>query len=158
MSLRPSNWNEFVQASDLYDYFECRLGESFEAALTFTSGTPPVAQNITGWTFAVSYVDATADIDEGFTDVLNSISNIVLLTSTSQTNAGLVITNINALAGTATLTIPAVVLSMPVANAPINSTNTLLKLFQIVINFPGVSAGFTNTRKIGLGAIVRWAQ
>lgn len=161
MSLRPSSWSSFVQVSSLNGVFECRLGEAFEAGLNFKSGGSPLS--LTGWTFSVNFIDATANIDESDNintstpSILNRISNIVLLENNPQTNAGLVVTSINAAAGTAILTIPAVVLGAPATSAPIDATNTLLKLFQITATFAGQAASFNNTRKIALAAIVRWA-
>ena len=157
MSLRPTDFDQYVLASDRIDYFEARLGEAFEVSMTFTTGTPPVAQDLTGWTFSVEYVDCTATID-GTGTSLNSITNIVVLNATPMTDANLRVTSVVAAAGTAILTIPATVMSMPSVSAPIDAANTLVKLFQITATFAGTVSGFNNVRKIAIGGIIRWAE
>ena len=157
MSLRPTDFDQYVLASDRIDYFEARLGEAFEINMTFTTGTPAVAQDLTGWTFSVEYVDCTASIAGTGTD-LTSVSNITILNATPQTDVNLRIANIVAASGTAILVIPATVMSMPAASAPIDSTNTLVKLFQITATFAGQVSGNNQVRKIAIGGIIRWAE
>ena len=157
MSLRPTDFDQYVLASDRIDYFEARLGEAFEINMTFTSGTPPAVQDITNWTFSVAYVDATATIT-GVGIVLTTVENIVILNASPQTDPNLRVASIVPLAGTAILVIPASVMTMPAAAAPIDTANTLVKLFQITATFPGAVASNNQVRKLAIGGIIRWAS
>lgn len=156
MTLRVSDFDQYILLSDRIDYTEAYLGEAKAINLTFTTATtPPVAKNITGWTFAVSYKDALANVS-GAVKSLSSITNFVLLSSTPQTDTNLAVSVTNATGGLAILTIPSTVTSMPASDAPIDGTNTLIKLITIQATYASTVSGFNTVDKYNVGVIIRF--
>ena len=87
----------------------------------------------------ISWVDFTAELTYNSANILENADNFVLSSASPQTDSGLVITNVNPVAGTATFSIPPTVLSMPANLATYDSIKTLFKLIDIVATIPSVS-------------------
>lgn len=157
MSLRVSDFDQYLLLSDRIDYTECRLGEAKAIQLNFTTNATPAApRDITGWTFAVSYKDALASVS-GTGTSLGSVTNFSLISATAQTDPNLLVSITDAPSGQAILTLPITVTSMPAADAPIDSVNTLIKLITIQATYASAVSGFNVVDKFAVATIIRFA-
>lgn len=152
------SFDQYAQGDSIQDILEVRLGDALAVNIqAWADATKTTPQNLTGWTFAVTYLDCIATFS-GTQTTLASITNLSVLNTTPQTDANLVITTTAPLIGQAVLTIPATVTGMPAASAPIGTDTTLFKLIEIKTTFPSPSlASFNNILKPTIGVIVRYA-
>lgn len=153
------SFDQYAQGDTIQDILEVRLGDALAINIqAWSNAAKTIPQDLTGWTFAVTYVDAIATFS-GSQVTLASISDITVITATPQTDANLAV-NVTApaSAGQAVLTIPATVTSMPSANAPIATDRTLFIMLQIKTTFPAANRpSFNNILKPTIGLIVRYA-
>ena len=153
------SFDQYAQADSIQDILEIRLGDQITFNVRVWANTAKtITQDLTGWTFNLSYVDAIATFS-GTQTTLASISNIQLISTGPQTDPNLVATVISpATAGQLVVTIPSTVTGMPAVNASIGSDTTLFKLIQMKTTFPaGVLPAATNILKPTIGLIVRYA-
>ena len=154
MGLKLTQFSEYVQGGTEIDYFECRLGEQYVLPFTVTDdmGNPI---DITGWSFTVTSTVYTASFCYSGTGVVTK-SSLWQAQLPEQTIAGLQIVDINYLAGTGTLTIPAAVNPDPTVLVSENDeTNTMVNVITIKCEYPSGTVGFPNKRNLLIGLIVR---
>jgi hypothetical protein len=161
MSLKLSNFGQWIQGGEPIDYLEIRLGEQYTVPITFTDAAdPPQPINITGWTFTTTTEVYTATFAYNAAGDLVSVSNFTDQ-GTANAYAGLGVTVINAAAGQAVLTIPAGVNPNPSALVTADSDNTMLNIITIAASWPGTyyaTTGLANIRKLMIGLVVRFGS
>ena len=152
------SFDQYAQGDSIQDILEVRLGDALAINIqAWADAGKTIRQDLTGWTFSVSYLDCMATF-AGTQTTLASITNLSVLNVTPQTDANLVVTSTTPVLGTAVLTIPATVTGMPVASAPIGADATLFKLIQVKTTFPATNKPtFSNILKPTIGVIVRYA-
>ena len=161
MSLKLSNFGQWIQGGEPIDYLEIRLGEQYTVPITFTDAAPsPQPINITGWTFTTTTEVYTATFTYNTAGDLVAVSNFTDQ-GTANAYAGLGVTVINAAAGQAVLTIPAGVNPNPSALVTADSDNTMLNIITIAASWPGTyyaTTGLANIRKLMIGLVVRFGS
>lgn len=154
MSLKLSNFNQYLQVSDEIDYLECRLGEQYVIPFTFNEGNPPQPIDLTNWTFTIDSELYSAVFEYNSVGDLTAVNNYTCI-GPKRTVTGLEITVTNALLGAGTITIPSTVNPDPTNLIWPDRANTMLNLITITMTYPSSVVGFSNIRKSLLGLIVR---
>ena len=151
------SFDQYAQGDSIADVLEVRLGDALAInIMAWADSAKTIPQDLSTFTFAVSYVDALATFT-GTPTTLASISNISILDAVPKTDANLVV-SLTAVIGGAVLSIPSTVTGLPVLNAPIGSDTTLFKIVQIKTTFPATNKPtFSNILKPTIGVIVRYA-
>jgi hypothetical protein len=158
MSLRLSDFGKWLQGGDKIDFLETRIGEQYIIPFTMKdNSTPPVAINITGWTFTVTSEIMTATFAYSGDGSLTSVTDIVKQVD-ARTVSGLEVVNIVAPAGTGILKIPASATPIPSTLVTPDNNNTLLNVITITATYPSSIVGFDNVRKLMMGLIVRYGN
>lgn len=159
MSLKLSNFSQWIEGGEQIDYLEVRLGEQYAVPFTIKDDqTPPQAINITGWTFSVTTQIYTATFNYAADGSLTSASDFTQQTSPAVAFSGLEVVNINAPAGTGVLKIPSGVNPNPSTLITADGNNTMLNIITITATFPSTVSGFSNIRKLLIGLIVRFGS
>jgi hypothetical protein len=154
MSLKLSNFSQYLQISDDIDYLECRLGEQYVIPFTFSAGDPPVALDISAWTFSMDSEVYSATFNYRADGSLASVENFESVGPKS-TPAGLQVILTNAAAGQGALIIPATVNPDPNQLIWPDRANTMLNILTITMEYPSSVVGINHIRKSLIGLIVR---
>ena len=155
MSLKLSQFSEWVQGGDPIDYLEIRNGEQYVVPFTIKDNqTPPQPINLTGWTFAVTSDIFTATFNYDSSGNLSTVTNFADQNVSGNT-ANLEVVNINTGAGTGVLKIPAGVNPNPSDLVLADDNNTMLNKLTITATYPSSVSGFSSIRKLLIGLIVR---
>jgi hypothetical protein len=154
MSLKLSNFNQYLQISGDIAYLEMKLGEQFVIPFNFTSGSPPAPIDITSWVFTVDSEIYTATFNYNANGELSSVEDFTCVGPRS-TPAGLAITVDDPLTGTGTLVIPSNVNPDPNQLIFPDRSNTMLNIITVTITYPSSVVGVNNVSKSLLGLIVR---
>jgi hypothetical protein len=158
MSLRLSDFGKWLQGGDKIDFLETRIGEQYVIPFTIKDNqTPPVAVNITGWTFDVTSEIMTANFTYDGAGELSSISDITKQIS-PRTVSGLQVVNIVEASGSGILKVPASATPTPSTLVTPDANNTLLNVITITATYPSSVTGFDNVRKLMMGLIVRYGN
>ncbi len=159
MSLRLSNFNQWIQGGEPIDYLEVRLGEQYAVPFTIKDNqNPPQPINLTGWSFAnVTSQIYTATFGYNGTGQLAVVTNFVQQ-GVAGTVSGLEVVNINAAAGTGVLKIPATANPNPSTLVTADGDNTMLNIITITATYPSSVSGFNSIRKLLIGLIVRFGS
>jgi hypothetical protein len=153
-SLSLGNYSEYFTAGDQIDYLEVRSGESYVVQFQISDNqTPPSPIDITEWTFTTTIDSYTACFQYGG-DTLKAVSNFTEQGS-QPTVAGLEAFIGDALTGQGTLTVPAQATTLPAGNITADGDNTLLNVVTITASYPTSVPGFTATRKLLIGLIIK---
>ena len=159
MSLKLSNYNQWIQGGEPIDYVEVRLGEQYVVPFTIKdNAVPPQPINLTGWSFAnvtTQLYTATFSYDGGGN--LSTVTNFVQQ-GVAATASGLEVVDINTSAGTGVLKIPATVNPNPSTLITADGDNTMLNIITITATYPSSVSGFNNIRKLLVGLIVRFGS
>jgi len=154
MSLKLSNFNQYLQISGDIAYLEMKLGEQLVIPFNFTSGSPPAPIDISSWTFSVDSEIYSATFNYNGIGELSSVEDFTCIGPRS-TPAGLVINVISAVGGTGSLVIPSNVNPDPNQLIFPDNSNTMLNIITITITYPSSVVGVNNISKSLLGLIVR---
>jgi hypothetical protein len=158
MSLRLSDFGQWLQGGDKIDFLETRIGEQYVIPFTMKdNSSPPVPLDITGWAFTVTSEIMTATFGYGSDGSLTGVSDIVKQVA-SRSVSGLEVVNIVAPAGTGILKIPASATPIPSTLVTPDNNNTLLNVITITATYPSSVVGFDNVRKLMMGLIVRYGN
>lgn len=159
MSLRLSNFNQWIQGGEPIDYLEVRLGEQYAVPFTIKDNqVPPQPINLTGWSFAnVTSQIYTATFAYNSAGTLTSVTDFVQQ-GTAGTVSGLEVVDINVSAGTGVLKIPAAVNPNPTTLITPDGNNTMLNIITITASYPSSVSGFNSIRKLLIGLIVRFGS
>jgi hypothetical protein len=158
MSLRLSDFGKWLQGGDKIDFLETRIGEQYVIPFTIKdNSTPPVAVNITGWTFAVTSEIMSANFTYDAAGELTTIADITKQVS-PRTVSGLEVVNIVEAGGSGILKVPAAATPTPSTLVTPDNNNTLLNVITITATYPSSVTGFDNVRKLMMGLIVRYGN
>lgn len=157
MSLKLGQFGAYLVGSSEIAYLEVRNGEQYAIPVSFTNNDPtPQPINLQQWTFSVTYDIYTANFNYDASGNLVAASNFTDQGPAGQSYAGLEITNIQPLLGTAVLKIPAGINPNPSTLVTADGDNTMLNIITITANYPSVIVGFPSVRKLLLGLVVRF--
>lgn len=154
MSLKLSNFNQYLQISDEIDYLECRLGEQYVIPFTFFEGSPPQPIDLTNWVFTIDSEIYSATFEYNSVGDLTSVKDYVSV-GPKRSVVGLAVTVTAPLLGQGTITIPSTVNPDPTNLIWPDKANTMLNIITITMTYPSSVVGFNNIRKSLLGLIVR---
>jgi hypothetical protein len=154
MSLKLSNFSQYLQISDEIDYIECRLGEQYVILFTFNEGSPPQPIDLTNWTFTIDSEVYSAEFQYNSVGDLTGVKDFVSV-GPKRTVSGLAVTVTAPLLGQGTITIPSSVNPNPTDLIWPDTANTMLNIITITMTYPSSVVGFSNIRKSLLGLIVR---
>ena len=159
MSLRLSQFNQWIQGGEPIDYLEVRLGEQYAVPFTIKDNQdPPQPINITGWSFAnVTSQIYTATFGYNSAGQLATVTNYVQQ-GVAGTVSGLEVVDISPAAGTGVLKIPATVNPNPSTLITADGDNTMLNIITITATYPSSVSGFNSIRKLLIGLIVRFGS
>lgn len=157
MSLRLSDFGDWIQGGDKIDFLEIRQGEQYVIPFTINNNSStPVPQDLTSWSFDVTSEVMTATFAYSG-DTLNNVTNIVKQVP-ARTISGLEVVDIIPASGVGTLKIPADATPSPSDFITPDGTNTLVNIITITCTYPSSVAGFSSIRKLMLGLIVRYGN
>jgi len=158
MSLKLSQFNQWIQGGEPIDYLEVRLGEQYAVPFTIKDNqVPPQPINLTGWTFSVTSQIYTATFSYNGAGDLTGVTNFVQQ-GVAAAFSGLEVVNINTTLGTGTLKIPAGVNPNPSTLITADGDNTMLNIINITATYPSSVSGFNSIRKLLVGLIVRFGS
>jgi hypothetical protein len=157
MSLRLSDFGNWLQGGDKIDFLETRQGEQYVIPFTINNNaSTPVPQDLTSWTFNVTSEVMSATFAYSG-DTLSSVTNITKVVA-SRTIPGLEVVDIIPASGVGTLKIPAAATPNPSTLITPDDANTLVNIITITCTYPSSVAGFSSIRKLMLGLIVRYGN
>lgn len=154
MSLKLSNFNQYLQISDEIDYLECRLGEQYVIPFNFTSGSPPTPIDLTNWTFTIDSEIYSAEFVYNSNGQLSQVKDFQVI-GPKQSVVGLTITVTNPVNGEGAIIIPSNVNPDPTDLVFPDDANTMLNILTITMTYPSSVVGINSIRKSMLGLIVR---
>jgi hypothetical protein len=158
MSLKLSDFGKWLQGGDKIDFLETRIGEQYVIPFTIKdNSTPPVAINLTGWTFDVTSEIMSANFTYDGSGELSSVSDFTKQVS-ARTVAGLEVVNIVESGGTGILKVPAGATPTPSTLVTPDANNTLINVITITATYPSSVTGFDNVRKLMMGLIIRYGN
>jgi hypothetical protein len=161
MSLKLSDFSNWIQVGDQIDYIEVRHGEQLVIPFTMRDSADSIV-DLSGWVLTVNSEIMTATFTYA-NSKLTSVTNITKQKNSSGNTgstsvAGLEVVNIVAAAGTGVLKIPATATPSPSTLITPDDNNTLLNIITITATYPSSVTGFSNIRKLMMGLIVRYSN